>query len=194
MLNLFRLEIRSATQATQNEDNWSAAEDHDVYRVYKTLNGKKLFSSHAIKCFLQPRWRAATTSGSTGANSVLGSSPNAGDECGTSMSAGLDVCSLVGGSPPYLSCRNRLDRGQTKGFILLFTSPHCFRHLRSPCPGRSPGQRAGDVAHFPCHPSWKTNSAVMEARMPHLSCRGLVLSPTLNHGDLPHKQWGLNMT
>ena len=35
--NLFRLEIRSATWATRNEDNWSAAEDHDVY---KTLNGK----------------------------------------------------------------------------------------------------------------------------------------------------------
>ena len=29
--------IRFATQATRNEDNWSAAEDHDAY---KTLNGK----------------------------------------------------------------------------------------------------------------------------------------------------------
>jgi hypothetical protein len=38
-ISLFRLEIRSATQATRNEYNWSAAEDHDVY---KTLNGKKL--------------------------------------------------------------------------------------------------------------------------------------------------------
>ena len=40
--NFFRLEIRSATRATRDEDNWSAAEDHDVY---KTLNGKKLSSS-----------------------------------------------------------------------------------------------------------------------------------------------------
>ena len=33
---LFRLEIRSATQATHYEDNSPAAEDHDAY---KTLNG-----------------------------------------------------------------------------------------------------------------------------------------------------------
>ena len=36
------VEIRSTTQATRNEDNRSAAEDHDAY---KTLNGKKLSSS-----------------------------------------------------------------------------------------------------------------------------------------------------
>ena len=34
-------------QATRNEENWSAAEDHDVY---KTLNGKTLFSSWCMWC------------------------------------------------------------------------------------------------------------------------------------------------
>ena len=43
-------------QATRNEENWSAAEDHDVY---KTLNGKKLSSSWCIftyihKCRIYP--------------------------------------------------------------------------------------------------------------------------------------------
>ena len=40
--NLFRLEIRSATQATRNEDNWSTAEHDDNF---KTPNEKKLSSS-----------------------------------------------------------------------------------------------------------------------------------------------------
>ena len=38
-LNLFRLEIRSATEAARNEDYWFAAEGHDVY---ETLNRKNV--------------------------------------------------------------------------------------------------------------------------------------------------------
>ena len=49
---LFRLEIRSATQATQYEDNSPAAEDHDAY---KTLNGGNFPPPDVHQCFATPR-------------------------------------------------------------------------------------------------------------------------------------------
>ena len=53
--NLFRLEIRSATQATRNEDNWSTAEHDDNFLWLKTPNEKNshLSSSWCVILHLQ---------------------------------------------------------------------------------------------------------------------------------------------